>query len=112
MSAGDDAHFAADEAARLAAADLNADVAAVAEVHATMVCKGRCWVRIWHGGDGDSGRAGGGLDAPPEIIAQWATIACADHGSLHIRAADDPSHCVDLAEGVVWPLERLAEVSE
>ena len=53
----------------------------------------------------------GGLDAPPEIIAQWATIARANHGSLHIRTADDPSHCVDLAEGAVWPLGRLAEVS-
>jgi hypothetical protein len=113
MSAEDDARFAADEAARLATADMAADVApaAVADGLTTMLHRGRRWVRIWHQQDRDGGRAGGGLDAPPEIIAQWATIARANHGSLHIRTADDPSRCVDLAEGAVWPLERLAEVS-
>ena len=104
---------AEDDAARLAAADVAAAAAAspaAADALTTMLRNGRRWVRIWHQQDRDGGRAGGGLDAPPEIIAQWATIACANHGSLHIRTADDPSHCVDLAEGTKWPLERLAEV--
>ena len=110
---------AEDDAARLAAADVAASPAAAspaaaspaaADALTTMLRNGRRWVRIWHQQDRDGGRAGGGLDAPPEIIAQWATIACANHGSLHIRTADDPSHCVDLAEGTKWPLERLAEV--
>ena len=30
---------------------------------ATMVWKGRRWVRIWHQGDREAGRAGGSFDA-------------------------------------------------